>query len=107
MRNRLRHYWQEFKSAAPGERFHERFERRERERALEGFQWSRVLLISLALLCILIAIPLMILPGPAVLFYALAGFLLAGESSWLARGLDRTELWLRRIFKRPGSHRLR
>ena len=107
MRNRLRHYWQEFKSAAPGERFHERFQRRARERALEGFQWSRILLIGLAFVCILIAIPLMVLPGPAVLFYAIAGFLIAGESSWMAALLDRAELWLRRVFQRPSRHRLR
>ena len=107
MRHRLRHYWHEFSTAAPGQRFRERYARRERERRAGGSQWSRALLIGIALLCILIALPLMILPGPAVLFYALAGFLVAGESAWMAALFDRTELLLRRLFKRPGQPRLK
>ncbi len=100
MRHRLRHYWHEFRDAQPGQRFRQRYHRREVERAKGGAQWSRLLLIALACLCILIAIPLMVLPGPAVVFYALAGFLVAGESGWVATFMDRGELQLRRLLNR-------
>ncbi len=107
MRHRLRHYWHEFRTAEAGQRFRERYARRERERSSGGSQWSRIVLIGIALLCLVIAVPLMILPGPAVLFYALAGFLVAGESAWMAALFDRIELLLRRLFKRPGQKRLK
>lgn len=100
MRRRLRHYWSQFRRAEPGQRFRDRYRRREQERRNGGSQWSRILLLALAVIFILIAIPLMVLPGPAVVFFALAGFLVAGESAWTAALFDRTELLLRRLFKR-------
>ncbi|MCF3652305.1 hypothetical protein [Synoicihabitans lomoniglobus] len=106
-RARMREHWQEFRTAEPGHRFQERFDRRARERANGGSQLSRILIIGFALVCLAIAIPLMILPGPAILFYLLSGFLLAGESGWIASGMDRLEKLLRRIFKRPGRRRLK
>ncbi len=105
MRRRLRHYWQEFRHAEPGQRFRARYRRRERERRAEGSQWSRILLLALAVICILIGIPLMILPGPAVVFFALAGFLIAGESGWVATLLDNGELLMRRLFRHLRSRR--
>lgn len=45
-----------------------------------------------------IAVPLMIIPGPAILFWLLAGFLIAGESGTVAKWLDRSELAARRLW---------
>ncbi len=100
MPRRLRELWREFRRAEPGQRFRARFRRRAAERAAGSSQWSRIILIAIALLSIVVAIPLMILPGPATLFYLLAGFLLAGESSWVAALLDHGELLARRLGRR-------
>ena len=53
-----------------------------------------------ALVSLAIAIVLTVLPGPAFVFYALAGGLIAGESAWVARVLDRWEVVARRIIAR-------
>ncbi|WP_221030298.1 hypothetical protein [Actomonas aquatica] len=100
MRRRLHQHWQTFRAGTPGRRFRERYRRRARERKQGASQIGRVLLLAAAVLCILIAIPLMVLPGPAVVFYALAAFLIAGESIWVAILLDKTELLLRRWAER-------
>lgn len=100
MFNRLRRTWQEFRNAPPGSRFRQRYTRRTEERAQGESQWSRPLLLAAAVVNILIAIPLMVLPGPAILFYLIAGFLIAGESIWVARIMDRLELSVRRILRR-------
>ena len=109
MRRRLREYWREFRHAPPGDRFRSRYRRRERERLNGESQWSRPLLILGALLCMGIATPLMILPGPAIFFWALAGFLVAGESTTAAKWLDLTELtgrqWINRWKRRRSQRR--
>ena len=51
-----------------------------------------------AIILLAIGVVLTILPGPAVVFYFAGAGLLAGESRTLARGLDWTELKLRRAF---------
>ena len=51
----------------------------------------------------------MIIPGPAILFWLLAGFLIAGESGTIAKGLDRSELAVRTLWnrwKRKRRHRV-
>lgn len=55
----------------------------------------RVLLLGLAVLLTAIGVVLMFIPGPAILFFFLAGALLAEESLPVARGLDWAELRLR------------
>ncbi len=54
----------------------------------------------MAALFVRMAIPLMCIPGPAIVFWALAAFLSAGESRWLAHLLDRGELAIRRLWQR-------
>ena len=65
------------------------------------------MLLGIALLCIMIAIPLMILPGPAILFYLIAGFLIAGESRWMAALFDFIELSARHGWRRWRDKRRR
>ena len=106
MRRRLREYWREFRHAPPGDRFRSRYRRRKRDRQNGESQWSRPLLILAALLCMGIAVPLMVIPGPAVLFWALAGFLIAGESAAAAKWLDLTELTGRQLINRWKARRV-
>lgn len=100
MFSRLRGYWREFRAAPAGQRFRHRYARRAEERARGESQWSRPVQIGLAGLSLLIALPLTILPGPAILFYLLAAFLLAGESHTIAALCDRTDVTVRSIVGR-------
>ena len=61
--------------------------------------FSRILLLVAALGALVIGVFLMFVPGPAVLFYFLAGTLLASESLYLARLMDWTEVRLRTLWK--------
>ena len=109
MKKRVWRFWREFRHAPPGDRFRTRFRRRQAQRERGEPQWSQALLQFGALLCMAIAVPLMIIPGPAILFWLLAGFLIAGESGTIAKGLDRSELAVRTLWnrwKRKRRHRV-
>ncbi len=97
---RLREFWREFRNAEPGSRFRDRYRRRAELRARGERLVGRPITILLAIICCIIAVPLMLTPGPAVLFWGLAGFLISGESAWLARSLDWMELRIRERWKR-------
>jgi hypothetical protein len=100
MPRRLREIWREFRQSEPGQRFQDRYQRRYAQRQAGEPWWHGPRTYFVAGLFVLIAIPLMFTPGPAIIFWALAAFLIAGESLWLARLLDRSELALRRVFRR-------
>lgn len=100
MSNRLKRWWREIRRGKPGQRFQTYYKIREKRRRAGESRWSRPLRLLGSLVCIAIALPLMILPGPAVLFYALAGLLLAGESAVIARLLDRGESFFHRLWHR-------
>lgn len=53
--------------------------------------------MAVATLAVAIGIVLMFIPGPAVLFFAIAGTLLASESRGVARFLDWTEVKIRQL----------
>lgn len=77
----------------PGERFTRRHARLRASRSAA----SPIRLLRLAagvLLCV-IGVVLMPLPGPGALIAIGGAALMAGESRRVARGLDRSELWLR------------
>lgn len=93
-------WWRHLRTAPPGARFETYYHTRAAARLRGESRWSRPLRLAAAALAVLIAIPLMVLPGPAVLFWGIAALLLAGESRFLARQLDRTELALRRLWSR-------
>jgi hypothetical protein len=90
--------WAELKHYPPGERF-QKIHSAERGKSRR----VKVMYVGLAVVSLAIGVVLVFIPGPAVLFFALAGALLATQSSWLARQLDRLELWVRSVaasFKR-------
>lgn len=61
-----------------------------------------------AVVAIAIGLVLAVIPGPAVLFFLVAGILLASEWLWVARLLDWLEVRLRRVAQaaRRGWRRL-
>mgnify|MGYP003638459923 CR=1 FL=1 len=100
MASKLKGWWRELRRGKPGHRFTAYYQSREERRRAGESRWHRPLRIIGALLSIVVAIPLMVLPGPAVLFYAIAGLLIAGESAVVARILDRCESFIHRQWQR-------
>jgi hypothetical protein len=90
VRNEIHHLWH----SVPGDRFHARY-RRVRRQAHPDAVGPRIVRLVLASLCLMIGTALVFLPVPVFPFFILGAALLAAESSWLARGLDRTELRVR------------
>jgi hypothetical protein len=96
------------RQARPGERFQQWHDEQKRNAP----PWTRPLFLVGAVVCLAIAIALTILPGPAVVFFPLAGALFASQSSVVARFLDRAEVrgrgalrWVRARFRGRGKHR--
>ena len=92
---KLQRKWRELKALPPGKRFQTVHQRQSGAPA-----WVKPVLIVSAVIAFAIGILLTVLPGPAVVFYALAGALVATESAWVARWLDRGEVELRKLVKR-------
>ncbi len=99
MKTSIATQWRTLKRSRPGRRFSERYEasRRGADRATVV---QRVLRIVGAAVAIAIGVVLVFIPGPAVLFFAIAGALLASESRGVARALDWSEVKLRAAWSR-------
>jgi len=90
MLNHMKDRWRELKEFPPGERF-EKFHVAEQKRS----RWVRFAYLAVAIALVPVGVLFAFIPGPAVLFFALSAALFATQSLWLARLLDRVELWLR------------
>ena len=93
----FREHWRDLKRGRPGRRFQARYERARQKAHGSGFG-KRIVLIAVAIVCLAIGVVLSVMPGPAVLFFFLAGGLLATESRFIARFMDWCEVQLRRAF---------
>jgi hypothetical protein len=102
MRQTLKQRWLAISRGRAGHRFQERYAAAKKSRADDSWaqRSRRVFRLLVALVAIVIAVVLMFLPGPAVLFYFFAGTLLARESLVVARLLDWIEVKLRALWKR-------
>lgn len=88
--------WQELRRGRPGRRFQDGYEasRRTKNRVT---LLGRIVRIGMAVVALVVGIILVFIPGPAILFFAIAGGLLAAESRQLARLLDWTEVQIRKV----------
>lgn len=91
----FRDQWRELKRSRPGQRFQNRYHRARQNKSSAG---KRIAWIAAAVVCIAIGIVLMVIPGPAILFFLAAGGVLATESLAVARALDWSELRLRGLL---------
>jgi hypothetical protein len=98
----VRDYWRELRRGRPGERFMARYEHA-RAAVKQRGPAQRIVMFVLAFVFLAIGVVLTFIPGPAVLFFFLAGGLLATESRFVARFMDSTEVLLRRAVKRIRS----
>lgn len=98
MNLRLKRQWQVLKSGKPGHRFVERYEAAQRKENRASFI-TRLVRFVIAAIAIALGVVFALIPGPAILFFALAGALLASESKMVARFLDWTEVRIRRVVR--------
>jgi len=92
---RIKQKWNELKKLEPGTRF-EAFHEEQKHQS----RWMKVAYLGGALVSFAIGVVLAFIPGPAVLFFALTGALLATQSRWVACFLDRSELKGRELWAR-------
>ncbi len=89
----LKKPWRLFRDASPGKRF---------EKLHDARSGSPPPIVSYAIGALLLAggVVLLFIPGPGFLLIAFGGALIARQSLWLAKRLDRLELVLRRLARK-------
>ena len=98
----VRRQWQHFKATPIGGRF----QMRHRMRRVHGSGAARKVLISgLGLLIVLAGIVMIVLPGPGMLAIVMGAALIAEESLFAARMLDRIDLWVTGLYQRWRTRR--
>ena len=93
---KLKRYWAEVQRLEPGERFQTLYERHQKNSAGRSFL-ARAAAPIAAVVSLAIGVILVFIPGPAVLFFAMAAALLSIQSRTVARGCDYGEVRLRRL----------
>jgi hypothetical protein len=89
-------HWQNFQDGTPGQRFRDRYRANKNRRGRFRLV-GRLVRLLLALAATAVGVVLMFIPGPAVVFFFIAGTLLASDSLAIAKLLDRVEVRVRKI----------
>ena len=90
--------WTILRRGKPGHRFQERYDAARRTRSKRTVA-GRVVRLVIAFVALAIGVVLVFIPGPAILFFFVAGSMLAAESRRVARALDWTEVQLRKLAR--------
>lgn len=98
--SRLQNQWNQLKRSPPGTRFRNRYNRNHCPGHNHQRPWRRVAVIAMSAVLTVIGIVLVFIPGPAIVFFFLAGALLAEQSCAIARAMDWLELRLRSLARR-------
>lgn len=98
MLDAIRAGWRALKSAPAGARFEQRY----RRYSASGGPLRRWLRLLLGVLVCLAGVVFLAIPGPGLLILLVGALLIAEQSLWMARLLDRLELRLRRRGRRRG-----
>jgi hypothetical protein len=96
-----RKLWDELRALRAGKRF-ERFHDAQEARRMG---WGRALTLIAVVVCLVIGVILAFIPGPAILFFALAAALTATQSRWLACKLDRAEIYVHALWRKHKRRR--
>jgi hypothetical protein len=100
MHSSLAKQWRALSSGTPGHRFRDRYHRNAKDPKRHWL--GRIVRLVLAVAVFVVAVALTVIPGPATPLFFLAGALLASDWLWMAKVMDRVEVFLRRIFKPIG-----
>ena len=95
MVERMKRYWREFRESKPGERFKDRYRRR--QKAERGHIVWRIFLITLGAVIAVGSLVLAPLPGPGWVTVFIGLMILGGEVLPAARFLDWLEVQLRKF----------
>lgn len=93
MLRRLKTLSKRLKTLEPGKRF-QTLHREQSDRPPA----AKAALFAAAIACFAVGLVFALIPGPAILFFAFGGALLATQSFRVARSLDATELWIRKTL---------
>ena len=96
MTSKARHHWHVLRNGSPGRRFEDYYKAVRHDRS-RGSTIVRVVRLVIAAIAGIIGVILVFVPGPAILFFAIAGGLVAAESLWAARFLDWCEMRARKL----------
>lgn len=101
---RIKSHLKQMKRDPVGRRFRNEHKRARNSGATSG--WAKVFCLGLALVCCAIGVVLIFIPGPAFVFFILAGALVASQWWAAARVLDKAEVktwtlwgWLREKWR--------
>jgi uncharacterized protein (TIGR02611 family) len=97
MVERMKRHWREFRESKPGERFKDRYRRR--QEAERGHIVWRIFLITLGAVIAVGSLVLAPLPGPGWITVLIGLMILAGELLPAARFLDWLEVQLRKLWR--------
>jgi len=97
MGERMKQHWQEFKDSKPGQRFKDRYRRRQQDE--QGHILLRIFLIALGAVIAVGSLILAPLPGPGWATVFIGLMILAGELLPAARFLDWLEVQLRKLWR--------
>ena len=92
----FRRDWRDLRRGRPGHRFTDRYERAQATKNRNGTV-KRIILIVAAILCLAVGLVLTVMPGPAFVFFILAGGIMATESRAVARFMDASEIAVRKV----------
>ena len=102
MSSALKRHWRQLKEGCPGQRFQDRYERKqeELEERRSVLPWLR---LALALMLVAIGLIFCLIPGPGIPLILIGAMLLAERSRTLARLLDWLEVRSRKVLQRARS----
>jgi uncharacterized protein (TIGR02611 family) len=98
MIERLKRLWQRLIEAPPGKRFEQQYWRRQRTRKRSFLK--KALFVGGGIIVTVLGILELPLPGPGTVIIIAGLGLIAQESLWLSRLLDKAELLIRRLIDR-------
>ena len=98
MKQAIERSWRTFKEGRPGHRFHDFYEYRQKKREGRSAAWH-VVPIALGTILLVGGVAIGWLPGPGGFIAVFGVALLATEFEFLARWLDRAELWVRKAWR--------
>ncbi|MGB0132508.1 PGPGW domain-containing protein [Dokdonella sp.] len=99
----VRRQWEHFSASRAGRRFQTRYRLR---RSSRNGPLRKVLISGLGALVMLAGVAMLVLPGPGLLAILIGAVLVAEESLFAARLLDRIDVWISRKIADWRSRRL-